>query len=61
MASKLCGAICLNGSVVREVCENCVWYDWDEASQTCGNRKQPICRLYLSDLFPPKPTEATYS
>jgi len=59
MASKLCGAICLNGSVVREVCEQCIWYAWDEANKTCLNRFEPICTLYLNDLFPSQPAATT--
>jgi hypothetical protein len=52
MAGKPCGAICLNGCVVKEVCEKCIWYDWDVAKKTCSNRFEPICGLYLNDLFP---------
>jgi len=55
MASKFCGAICLNGSVVKGICENCIWYDWDESANTCVNRFEPICSLYLDDLFPSQP------
>jgi hypothetical protein len=60
MAKNPCGAICLNGTMVREVCQNCIWYDWDEAGQTCLNRDEPICRLYLSDLFAPQPVKRAY-
>ncbi len=60
MTSKPCGVICLNGSVVRGVCDHCIWYDWDEATRSCLNRNEPICRLYLSDLFPPQPEEWAY-
>jgi hypothetical protein len=54
MASQPCRAICLNGTVDREACQECIWYDWDEANQTCHNRSEPICRLYLNDLFSPQ-------
>jgi hypothetical protein len=45
------GAICLNGTVVRETCENCLWYEWDDVAKTCLNRQEPICPLFLSDVF----------
>lgn len=54
MTNKPCGAICLNGTVVKGVCDNCIWYAWDDAKKTCSHRCEPICDLYLNDLFSPQ-------
>jgi hypothetical protein len=61
MANHRYGAICLNGSHDRATCERCIWYQWDERRGACINREEPVCRLYLSTLFPEQsPDEAPY-
>jgi hypothetical protein len=44
------GRICLN-QAMREVCKNCLWWEWDSLQQRCINSRYHICPLYRELLF----------
>jgi len=44
------GRICLNREI-EEVCQNCLWLEWDKRRQQCNNWQYPICQLYRENLL----------
>ncbi|MBI4774782.1 MAG: hypothetical protein HY788_11490 [Deltaproteobacteria bacterium] len=48
------GALRIRGEGDPEVCDDCIWFEFDEESRGCGNRYHLCCFLLLEERFSPQ-------
>jgi hypothetical protein len=44
------GRICLNREI-GEICQNCLWLEWDARRRQCNNCHDPVCPLGREKLL----------
>jgi|GEM_PF-4579300 len=51
------GIICINKALL-DLCQGCLWLEWDAVNQICLNRLTPLCSCQQNDLLTPVASEA---
>ena len=51
------GIICINTALL-DLCQGCLWLEWDPINQICLNRLTPLCSCQQNELPPLATSEA---